>query len=98
MRSFRAVPLVAAALLFGASSVATAADVTGRISQVSSLPEGLLLMLEAGSIPSNRSGTPYNWLLIPEGNKTMIAVALLAQAEGRTVTVYSSGVFATTTP
>ncbi|MEF7613632.1 hypothetical protein V4F39_06890 [Aquincola sp. MAHUQ-54] len=63
----------------------------GTMTNVTMVPQGLLVMLSGGP-PSNCSGTPINWMLITESNKTMVAAALLmwyAQAD-KSVTVYTS--------
>lgn len=47
------------------------------------------------SMPDNCAGAQNSWLFIPETNKAMIAVALMALATGnRVMTVYTSGVAA----
>lgn len=61
----------------------------GSIVNLSSAADGLMIMLSNG-VPTNCTGVAYNWMLIPEANKTMIAVALLVwQAQG-TAMVYTN--------
>lgn len=63
---------------------------TGTITNITTLPEGVLLMLDAGP-PTNCVGTPYNWMLVPEANKSMVAVVFMMWTSGqRRVTVYSA--------
>ncbi len=63
---------------------------TGTITNITTLPEGVLLMLDAGP-PTNCAGTPYNWMLVPEANKTMVAAVFMMWTSGqRRVTVYTA--------
>ena len=51
-----------------------------------------MIRLDAG-VPTNCTGTPYGWMLIREGNKTMVAAALMAWHTGnRGVTVYTDAI------
>lgn len=81
----------ASLLAVGLAQDAAAADeyLGGNISNISSHGAGLMVMLDTG-VPTNCSGVGYNWMTIPEANKTMIAVALLAWQLGRGVTVYTN--------
>lgn len=48
-------------------------------------------MLDTG-VPTNCKGTPYNWMLIKEENKTVISMALTMWASGRSgLAVYTAG-------
>lgn len=82
-----------AALILSCSLTAFAGPTyqTGQISNLSSA-NGILIMLSSG-VPDNCQGTPYGWMVIPEQNKAMIAVALLiwSTKPERAVTVYTSG-------
>ena len=50
-----------------------------------------MIMLNTG-MPTNCTGSPYGWMLIPEANKTMVATTLALWLSGqRTVTVYTNG-------
>lgn len=78
----------------GAAPSVRAADsyLTGTMTNITSSPSGLMLMLDTG-VPTNCVGTPIGWLLVRESNKTMIASALLAWHSGnRNVTVYTDNV------
>lgn len=85
--------LTAAALVATLSPLAAHAGpsyIGGAMSNVSSSAGGLLVMWSSG-IPDNCAGTPYNWMIIPESNKTMIAVALTMWSTGRKGgTIYTS--------
>jgi uncharacterized membrane protein YphA (DoxX/SURF4 family) len=92
MRSF--VPLVArlvlASTLVSSGTQALAADTyqSGRINNITTTTQGLMLMLDTG-MPTQCAGSPYGWMLIPEANKTMVATALALWLSGvRDVTVY----------
>jgi len=76
--------------LWLAAGGAMAADTYqgGRIVNITTTTQGLMLMLDSG-LPTVCTGTPYGWMLIPEANKTMIAAALALWLSGtRDVTVY----------
>ena len=92
-RSMRATTLAAAAIVSGTVLLpAHAADsyLNGNISNITSTTSGLLIMLDSG-VPTNCTGTPYGWMIIPEANKTMVAVTLLAwHTNNRAVTVYTN--------
>lgn len=60
----------------------------GRISNITSVPEGMLIKMDTGA-PNNCQGTPWGWMLIPEANKTIISVTLLAKAMGKNASVYT---------
>lgn len=54
----------------GAASFSTvAADhyLSGTVTNITSVPNGLMIMLDTG-VPTNCTGTPYGWMLIPEAN------------------------------
>lgn len=89
----REVRRCAIALLLSMASTFAAAGTSyqgGNISNTTTVPEGLLIMLDTGP-PSNCAGTPYGWMLIPEANKTMVAATLALWLTGKTnVTVYVS--------
>ncbi|WNO08681.1 hypothetical protein [Teredinibacter sp. KSP-S5-2] len=71
-------------------SLNTYSDVTnntGKIINITSIGQGLLIIMDTGK-PSGCTQTT-NWMLIPEENKTMIAVALAMYLQGKTnATVY----------
>jgi hypothetical protein len=71
--------------------------VTGNITQYTTTTDGVLLMVDAGP-SANCKGTPYGWMLVPETNKTLVAMTLTAIANGKkAVTLYTAG-FTGTTP
>lgn len=81
----------AALVLFSVSSYAADHYLSGNIINVTATASGLMIMLDTG-IPTNCQGTPYNWMLIKEENKTMISTALAMWASGKkTATVYTAG-------
>jgi len=86
--------LIAAFALTAASSIWAAESYqTGTITNITTIPEGVLLMLDVGP-PTNCTGTPYNWMLVPEANKTMVAAVFMMWMSGqRRVTVYSAGAY-----
>lgn len=65
----------------------------GNISNISSTPSGLLVMLDTG-VPTNCTGVGYGWMTIPESNKAMIAVALLSWQTDRPATIFTNALAA----
>lgn len=81
----------AALVLFSASSYAANHYLSGNIVNVTTNASGLMIMLYTG-VPTNCQGTPHNWMLIKEENKTMISMALAMWASGKkAATVYTAG-------
>lgn len=74
---------------FGHATLAADSYLGGNISNITSHAAGLMVMLDTG-VPTNCAGVGYNWMTIPEANKTMIAVALMAWQVKRGVTVYTN--------
>ena len=82
------------ALTIFTATTSNAADtyVVGNITNVTSYPGGMLIMMDNG-VPTNCIGTPSGWMLIRSENKTMIAMALTMLAMGkRNAAVYTSGI------
>ena len=67
-----------------------------RILDVTSIRDGVLIKLDS-AVPDNCAGTPYGWMLIPDKNKTILSVALLAEMMGVGGAVYTSGIPASRT-
>lgn len=86
--------IVLVSLLLGIAGTVHAAGpnwVAGNITSYTSTTDGLMLMIDNG-VPTNWTGTPYGWMLIPEANKTMIAMALAALTTGnKNVVIYTAG-------
>jgi hypothetical protein len=84
--------ILAVLLLFTAPSHAAESYLSGNIINVTTTASGLMLMLDSG-IPTNCQGTPSNWMLIKEENKTMVSMALAMWGTGKkSVMVYTSAV------
>jgi len=81
------------AAVFALPSHAEEGYLSGRITDVTSGSTGLLVRLETG-VPGNCTGVSYGWMLIPESNKTMIAVALLTWQNHSGATVYTNALSA----
>jgi len=66
---------------------------SGKIYDITSTADGLLIRLEGNIVPTkcpNYKGR--GWMLIPEENKTMISVALTHFMQGKTnATIYTQG-------
>jgi hypothetical protein len=92
-KSFATVLLTVTSLLSSVSAVAQSTN--GHITAITSSVNGLMIMTD-GPLPSNCTGTPFNWLLIPEGNRTMVAltmgVFLTSGFNGELLSVYTSGI------
>ena len=68
-------------------------NVYGNLNGYSTVPGGLLIMVDTG-IPDNCAGTPYGWMIIAEEDKAMLAVVLMrVNQDLMGVGVYSAGVF-----
>ena len=62
-------------MVFTAPSYAADYYLSGNVMNITTTTSGLMIMLDSG-IPTNCQGTPSNWMLIKEENKTMISMAL----------------------
>lgn len=92
LKQFRMVLAVVATLLcVSANAEVFPTYASGNISNTSSVKGGLIVMLDVG-VPTNCTGSPYGWMLIPEANKAMMATALTMWITGkRAATVYTDG-------
>jgi hypothetical protein len=63
---------------------------TGKVYDITSTTDGLLVRLEGNIVPTQ---CPHGgWMLIPEENKTMISLALASFMQGKTkATIYTQG-------
>lgn len=50
--------------------------VSGNMTSITSISEGLLIRLEPGNLPTVCNGTPYGWMLIPQTSKVILTVTL----------------------
>jgi hypothetical protein len=67
--------------------------IIGNVSNYTAIPSGLLIMVDTG-MPDNCAGSPYNWMIIANEDKAMLAMALMRISQDQMgVTVYSAGVF-----
>jgi hypothetical protein len=67
--------------------------IIGNLSNYSAVQAGLLIMVDNG-IPDNCAGTPYNWMIIANEDKAMLAMAFMRINQDELgVVVYSNGVF-----
>jgi hypothetical protein len=65
--------------------------VFGQITNYTSIEGGLLLIVDNG-VPNNCSGTPYGWMIIPDTDKAMLAMAFMRiSQENMGVALYSNG-------
>jgi hypothetical protein len=74
---------------FAVPSHAEEAYLAGNVVDVTSASNGLYVRLSTG-VPGNCTGVSYGWMLIPEANKSMIAVALLTWQNRGGATVYTN--------
>lgn len=66
-----------------------AGHVSGKITNITSIDQGLLVMIEGNQVPQNcTSGNSY--MRIREENQAMISMLITAWTLGRNVTVYTS--------
>jgi hypothetical protein len=68
--------------LFSLNSYAGVSSLRGNVTNITSIKEGLLIILDTGK----PSGCTQNsgWMFIPEENKTMVSVALAMFSQGKT--------------
>lgn len=84
--------LIIVLMVFTAPSYAADYYLSGNVINITTTTSGLMIMLDSG-IPTNCQGTPSNWMLIKEENKTMISMALAMWASGKKgLTVYTTTV------
>jgi hypothetical protein len=82
-----ALPIICCTL--SAPTRAEEAYLYGQVTNVTTGPAGLLILLSTG-VPGNCSGVGYGWMTIPEANKTMIAAALIVWQNQGFATVYTN--------
>jgi hypothetical protein len=64
---------------------------SGTVVNYTAIQGGLMIMLDTG-VPDNCVGTPYNWMIIAEEDKAMLAMAFMRISQGQMgVTIYSRG-------
>jgi hypothetical protein len=81
---------VLAAVVPGSPAQAAETYLAGTISNITTGPTGMRIMLDTG-LPTNCTGTPYGWMLIRQEDKAMVAAALAMWFSGqRNVVVYTS--------
>jgi hypothetical protein len=82
--------IFALVLLATIASVGNADEnLSGNLSDITSVPEGLLIKLDTGVTPECE-GAPYGWMLVKEENLSMVSVVLTLWAlEKRGVSIYT---------
>ncbi|MFW2174626.1 ABC transporter ATP-binding protein [Acinetobacter guillouiae] len=73
--------------LFFLSNTAIAAETytTGNITAITSIPEGLLIKLEEGNLPTVCNGhASYGWFFIPQARKTILSLTLILWTQKKT--------------
>lgn len=76
-------------ILLNQYAFAAETHVSGNITSITSISEGLLIRLEEGNLPSVCKGTPFGWMLIPQSSKVILAVTLAGwYQKKRAVDVY----------
>jgi hypothetical protein len=89
---YRSFCLVSVCLICSSTVAQNAANyVSGSITGQTSGPAGLYVQV-SGGLPTNCAGTAWGWMLIPETNKSMVSLTLLAIAQNRQVTVFTEGI------
>lgn len=85
--------VLALSLLFSVSGIAAESSLTGTLSNITSIKEGLLITLDSG-LPDNCKVYPSGWMLVSQQDKAMMALVLTSWITGNRVgTVYTgSGV------
>ncbi|MEY8199962.1 MAG: hypothetical protein RPS47_12030 [Colwellia sp.] len=74
-------------ILFQASAYSSETSLPGNVSNITSIREGLLIILDTGKPSGCTQGT--GWMLIKQENTTMISVALASYMAGnKAATIY----------
>lgn len=84
--------ILSLSILLAANGVHAAEDyASGNLSNVSTLAEGIIVMVDSG-VPGNCAGTPYGWLLVRKEHSTMTAMVMAMWMTGnKAVTIYTKG-------
>lgn len=90
-KMYRILCVIVFCIGYSVAQGSTNSDTTGFISAQTSNAQGLLVQV-SGGLPTNCTGTPYGWILIPEANKTMVSLTLTAIAQNRQVKVFTNGI------
>ncbi len=78
-------------LMISRNVVSAESYLSGTISNITAVGGALLIMLDS-VLPTNCSGSPYNWMMIKKEETVMISVVLMMWSTGnKNVTIYASG-------
>ena len=76
-----------------AQATAYANYVHGTVTDITSSSVGLYMKVNTNEVPTNCTGTPYDWIVITADKQTMISVALsMYLANHRDANIYTSGI------
>ena len=92
MRNYMIITVVLFAVAMAGPVYAGATSQTGHITNIVANADGLLIELDNG-VPDNCSSTIGYWMVIPNTNKVMAAVALMNSESGKLIEVYSNGTY-----
>ncbi|TMP82322.1 hypothetical protein CWB73_05385 [Pseudoalteromonas phenolica] len=74
--------LISFIILFFCNATFAAPNYTsGKIKNITAVPEGLLIMIDR-DLPDNCEGTPYGWMLIKKDYSTIVSVVLASWVAG----------------
>src|SRR5882724_10108244 len=86
--------MLSIALLSGQPALAYDTYQVGHISNVTFADDSVFIILDTG-VPTNCTGTPYGWMVVPAANKAMTAFVLGLWLRGDisqvSMAVYTSG-------
>jgi hypothetical protein len=87
--------IILLALMILSVSVPTFAgpdSVYGDITSYTTVPQGLVILIDGGVLPDNCASAPTKWMIISQEDKAILAVALMKISQDRMgVGVYSDG-------
>ena len=69
-RNTQKVALCVLAVVLSSATASEETHLQGQIAKITSVPDGIYLMLDAG-VPNVCSGTPYGWLLVHEDDTAL---------------------------
>lgn len=73
------------------AGTAYASFVVGKMTNITSIPSGLMVIMDAGPPTNCGTSASYGWMLIPQENQAMTALALSYWLAGkRDVTIYTN--------
>ena len=70
-------------------------SVSGKITNITTIKEGLLIRIRNGEVPRACLSSDKKWMIVEQSDTTMVAVAMTAWTMGRNATLHSDGTTST---